>query len=292
MKNLIFSVFLVSILLNVVSAGKRIVGGQTASSGQFPFQVAWIYSRAANEYQGQFCGGSLINDRWVITAAHCFKDLETGEPPYPNSDVYALINAVNLLGSEGYERQIRSVVVHETYDSSVPFAQRVDIALVELVDTVNVEPVATCLSSESSALEAVGKSCIVSGWGSTNQDSSLGQFPTMLQYVSVPIVDLGTCRTLAPFTISDDYFCAGSQGKDSCQGDSGGPITTTDSSGRTVLIGIVSSGTAVQQPLCSGVYGIYTRVCPFESWIAMNDSTSLHAQLALIVFAIFAVLLA
>jgi secreted trypsin-like serine protease len=286
----LISIFVVGILLNVASA-RRIVGGQQASQGQFPYQVAWIYRRAANEYQGQFCGGSLINDMWVITAAHCFKDLQTGESPYPVSDVYALVDVVNLLGSEGYQRDIAEVVVHETYDISVPDAQRVDIALVRLSSRLaNVEPVATCQASEASALEAVGQNCIVSGWGSTNEDSSLGQYPTTLQYVSVPIVSLATCRSLAPFTISDDYFCAGAQGRDSCQGDSGGPITTVDSNGRTVLIGIVSSGTAVQQPLCTGIYGIYTRVCPFEDWIALNSSTSLQVQLGLIVLAIISLL--
>lgn len=71
--------------------------------------------------------------------------------------------------------------------------------------------------------------------------------------------------------ISDSSICAGERGKDSCQGDSGGPLFYEDSSGKRVLVGIVSSGTSSVQPLCSGIYGIYTRVSVFHEWIEQGN---------------------
>jgi hypothetical protein len=109
----------------------------------------------------------------------------------------------------------------------------------------------------------------VSGWGSTAADTTQNQFPTDLQYVQVPLVAQQVCRDQAPFFISDNYICAGQSGKDSCIGDSGGPMSV-NYNGIEYQIGVISTGTQLEEPLCDGIYGVYTRVIPFVSWIEQS----------------------
>jgi len=276
MKNVIL-ISLFALLASCNAGEEKIVGGKKARVGEFPYQVAWVLKTYRDDpFYGQFCGGSLIHpDGWVLTAGHCFRDVQTNTDTDPNT-IYALMDTIDI-GSrdpEATERDILNVYIHPTYTTNTPDNQRVDIALVQLASSVSgIRWTRICEAADAANLEAVGNVATVSGWGSITADSSTGNYPTDLYWVEIPLVDIGTCRSEAPFVISDDYICAGSSGKDSCQGDSGGPLTVPDPNAQPIQIGVVSSGTAVSQPLCTGIYGIYTRVCPYSNWITGYTGT-------------------
>lgn len=100
----------------------RIVGGYTATIADAPWQVALIRASASNNYQGQFCSGSLISTQWIVTAAHCVDDMSA-------SDVLVQAGSVTLSQSKLTGRQIAEIIVHPNWTTST---FRNDIALLRL----------------------------------------------------------------------------------------------------------------------------------------------------------------
>uniref|UniRef100_A0A8C0VQM6 Coagulation factor IX n=1 Tax=Cyanistes caeruleus TaxID=156563 RepID=A0A8C0VQM6_CYACU len=205
-----------------------------------------------------FCGASIINEKWVVTAAHCLK------PGYTH-------NLTAVAGeSEEHTEQRRRVVrllPHPTYNASVNEYHN-DIALLELDRPLTfnsyVSPV--CLGSRqfSNALLRQGIGT-VSGWGKL---FFRGRTATTLQVLKVPFVDRPTCLKSTSTSILQNMFCAGfpSGDRDTCEGDSGGPHTT-EIEGTWFLTGITSWG---EQCALPGKYGIYTRVSKYVKWIKQN----------------------
>uniref|UniRef100_A0A3B3DIA5 Zgc:165423 n=1 Tax=Oryzias melastigma TaxID=30732 RepID=A0A3B3DIA5_ORYME len=195
----------------------RIVGGQAASAGQWPWQVMLQIPVSGGM---SLCGGSLINNQWVLSA---------GSNP----------NQVS--------RSVSRIIVNPNYSSKT---QNNDLSLLKLASPVTfndyISPV--CLAAQGSNIPA-DTSAWVTGFGTL---SSGGQSP--LQEVNVPIVSNTQCNS-AYGGITNQMICAGLTigGKDSCQGDSGGPLVVKNRT-RWVQAGVVSFGNGCAKPNFPGVY--------------------------------------
>uniref|UniRef100_A0A8C5JCQ2 Coagulation factor IX n=1 Tax=Junco hyemalis TaxID=40217 RepID=A0A8C5JCQ2_JUNHY len=202
-----------------------------------------------------FCGATIINEKWLVTAAHCLKPA----PP--------LCAGEHDVRSDDHTEQLRKVVrllPHPTYNASINEYHN-DIALLELDRplTFNSYVTPVCLGSRefTNALLKQGVGT-VSGWGRV---LFRGRTATTLQVLRVPFVDRPTCLKSTSTSILQNMFCAGFPrgGKDTCEGDSGGPYTT-EIEGTWFLTGITSWGEECALP---GKYGIYTRVSKYVKWI-------------------------
>uniref|UniRef100_A0A3B4FLC2 Acrosin n=1 Tax=Pundamilia nyererei TaxID=303518 RepID=A0A3B4FLC2_9CICH len=222
----------------------RIIGGQDAPPGSWPWQ-------AALSIFGSFsCGGSLITDQWVLTAAHYAMKIT----------IYFFPSGLN---PNEVTQTLENIVCHPKYN---PLTIENDICLLKLSAPVNftdyIQPI--CLASENSTFYS-GTSSWVTGFGSTASDGSLSN---ILQEVNVPIVGSNECKCYyQDFSeITENMICAGLKagGKDSCQGDSGGPLMTKKES-VWVQSGVVSFGYGCAEPMRPG---IYTRVSQYQKWIS------------------------
>ncbi|XP_004714011.1 anionic trypsin-like [Echinops telfairi] len=217
----------------------KIVGGYTCREKSVPYQV----SLNAGYH---FCGGSLINDQWVVSAAHCYK-----------SRIQVRLGEHNIDVLEGDEQFIDSVKVirHPRYSS---WTLDNDIMLIKLSSkaTINARVAAVALPS---ACAPAGTMCLISGWGNTL--SSGVNYPELLQCLDAPLLSHDECEASYPGEITDSMVCAGflEGGKDSCQGDSGGPVVCNGE-----LQGVVSWGYGCAQ---KDRPGVYTKVCNFVDWI-------------------------
>uniref|UniRef100_A0A3Q3K472 Coagulation factor X n=1 Tax=Monopterus albus TaxID=43700 RepID=A0A3Q3K472_MONAL len=231
-------------------AMSRIVGGTVEKLGRSPWQVL---IRRANGYG--FCGGTLVSDRWVVSAAHCFE-----EP----ADHVTIGDYDNQRPDPGEQViKIDKVFVHPHFHS---FTFDSDIALLYLTQPVLRGPTAipACLPDThlSKYLLKEENRGVVTGWGVTHY---LGKSSRFLRKVVLPVVSYKDCTASTEQVITDNMFCAGylGTGKDACSGDSGGPFVV-NYRGTWFLTGVVSWG---EQCAVKGKYGVYTRLGNFLSWI-------------------------
>ncbi|XP_023251616.1 serine protease 27-like [Seriola lalandi dorsalis] len=239
----------------------KIVGGQSAAAGTWPWQVN-LHRKGRN-----ICGGSLINNQWVLTAAHCLSGANT-------SDLMIYLGRETQEGPNPNERSrsVSRVIKHPHYDD---FTSDNDIALLRLSSTVDftnfIRPV--CLAAAGSVFRA-GTTCWVTGWGTISVIKPLPANEP-LQEVDVPVVSNSQCRKAyerANVKITSNMICAGlpEGGKDSCKGDSGGPMVSKTGS-RWVQAGVVSFGIGCAEP---NFPGVYARVSEYQTWINSQISTN------------------
>ena len=232
-----------------------IVGGYAVDPAcpncKYPFMVSLQYD---GWWGGHFCGGSLVREDWVITAAHCV----IGDSP---SNIEVVIGLHNVNGTTGQQtRNVSEIIIHPQYSNN---SLNNDYALLRLSSPItDFEPIQLC-TDDSHDEEPVMSTTM--GWGAT---SSGGSSSSTLLEVDVPIDD--SCGNYSNSEITNHMICAGDSngGEDSCQGDSGGPLIMTNSDGEYELIGIVSWGYGCAEPNYPGVYSkIHSRLNWFFSYI-------------------------
>lgn len=234
----------------------RVVNGWPAQKNEWP----WIAQLRQNGKQ--FCGGSLIDDRHILTAAHCVAHMS----PQQVASLTIVLgdHAIREHGeTQTFESKASRVVRHKEFSQQTLHK---DVAMVTLANPVpssyskTIRPV--CLASGSD--QYTGRKGTVVGWGSLYEN---GPQPNELMELTMEIWDQQKCSTTygaqAPGGIMPHMLCAGQKGQDSCSGDSGGPMVVGN--GNTwEQVGVVSWGIG-----CGKAHfpGVYTRVTAMRSWI-------------------------
>jgi len=236
----------------------KIIGGRPTAEA-YPWFVQILDGNSA--HQG-YCGGTLIAERFVLTAAHCI------EPQYVQTMFVTLGMADGMNLNLNHPIKVEGAIVHPEYKPTGEDPGQNDIALLYIADYshVNFErPVAPLrVHRGPEAIESLTSVARVIGLGNT---SSLGWlYDGIIREVDLPILDLARCAEKYR-GVGLSQICAGNienGGIDSCQGDSGGPLMFKDKDDLWSLAGIVSYGEGCAQ---KGAPGVYTRVDSFTSWI-------------------------
>ncbi|KAM4544629.1 coagulation factor IXb isoform 2-T2 [Odontesthes bonariensis] len=247
------------------NVNQRIVGGDEAVPGEIPWQVS-LMSHSDSLMRAQpFCGGSLLSEFWVITAAHCLTQADVTKKRF---FIRAGEHDINVDDGTESDHLVAERHIHPSYEFEKSQYNH-DIALLKLASPVELSnhrrPI--CLGPKDfiQNLLRESSSSLVSGWGRLKFQ---GLEATKLQKLAVPHVDRTLCKQSSQDHITRYMFCAGFQNeqKDSCQGDSGGPHVT-NYKGTWFLTGIVSWG---EECAKEGKYGIYTRVSRYYPWISQK----------------------
>lgn len=234
----------------------RIVGGQDADEGEFPWQVSLHVKNF-----GHVCGASIIDNRWLVTAAHCVQDDGKSRFSQPGTwEAYFGLHIQRRIDSRVEKREIKRIIPHPYYNH---YTFDNDIALMELSAPVKysdyIKPI--CLPSPQHVFET-GSTVWITGWGATREG---GFAASVLQKAEVRMINHNECNKLMSGQLTSRMLCAGilKGGVDACQGDSGGPLSFPSGS-RTFLAGVVSWGDGCAR---RNKPGIYSTVTKFRAWI-------------------------
>ncbi|XP_046971366.1 melanization protease 1-like [Vanessa cardui] len=257
------------------SASDRIIGGMNAALGQFPWITRLGYYMSDEKEPEWLCGGALITDRYVLTAAHCVNNIaedselalvrigEYDTSTNPDCQLYLCAPPVQ-------DRKIKKVITHPSYDKP-PFHNDLAIILLDTPVEINDYVLPICLPRSHQHCKAeLSEFVTVAGWGKTNMTTEAKA--RILQYVSLPIVKPEFCDFFGKgFKLGVSQICAGGErNKDACVGDSGGPLMRvfdTPDGPKNFLLGVVSFG-----PTICGIKkpGVYTSIPYYLKWILNN----------------------
>jgi len=271
---------------------KRIIGGQELTDGQFPWLVslrghvpAKYFHWFAVHYDEVYCGGSIINKRWILTAAHCFNVPNIQARPLKNpKNWYVKAAGVKLSFTFGerlcatYNRiighhnvkcwytNVEKIVTHP--DFIIDDSWKNDIALVKLSTDLPLSPLDQSIGTVKLPVNdptwpAPGSNCSVQGWGCTSYDSSVIQ---IARSVDLPALDDSQCTKTSDSSVGRTRLCAGYKlsSKGLCKGDSGSPLVCRDTVGEWRQAGIASFTSATSP---GDVPGVFTRVSAYMDWI-------------------------
>lgn len=234
----------------------KIVGGNKAPKGKWPGQVGLLQSNVSNNANAQFCGGSLIKSRWVITAAHCVDFLQF-------LDEVQILTGTQSLNKGGKRRNVADIFIHVNWD---PNTNDYDLAIIKLQNNVNGSKYAIASKKQGNKYIKPGKKAFITGWGHTSEG---GNGSVDLRQVKVPFVSRSTCNQPASYNggITQRMICAGLKqgGKDSCQGDSRGPVLVKHKGKWRLQAGVVSWGVGCARP---NKFGVYTNLPLFKKSIS------------------------
>ncbi|MEU6067768.1 serine protease [Streptomyces sp. NPDC047082] len=225
------------------AAPQPIVGGTTTTATAYPF-VMQITDASGN----QFCGGTLVAAKKVITAAHCMVGESAGNVRVVGGRTY-------LNGTNGTVSKVSKIWVNPDYTDAT---NGDDVAVLTL-STSMPYTTASYVSSSQTGVYAAGTTARILGWGTTSES---GSSSNQLRTATVPIVADSSCRgSYGSDFVQTDMVCAGytSGGVDTCQGDSGGPLLIGG-----VLAGITSWGEGCAE---AGYPGVYTRLTTFSNLV-------------------------
>lgn len=240
----------------------KIVGGERIRIKDAPWQVALV-DRKRNNYRGQFCGGSVVAERWIVTAAHCVDDMKA-------SRIRVVAGTAKLSGKKGV--RVSKIIVHPKWN---PSNARNDIALLQLRKPLKLREGRIETISIPKKAAKRGARAQITGWGATyyfDPTFSVGftfsneaLFPSRLQGATVRVQSNALCsRELGRDFNKKTMMCAKSKEwmQDTCLGDSGGPLAVKRGK-RWELAGVTSWG----QGCAWTTAGVYTKVSTYSKWI-------------------------
>ncbi|OQV22781.1 putative Transmembrane protease serine 6 [Hypsibius exemplaris] len=242
----------------------KITGGEEVNRYSVPWQAAMLEPSGR-----QFCGGSVISDRWILTAAHCFQG--SGRYKVRLGGHNLEISAVN---DRAVEIEVEKVICHPSYNT--PSTLDHDSCLLKLKETIpfrkNIAPI--CLPRQNADVEP-GTICMSSGWG---RSRTAGGSLDGLREIYVPVIERGLCGRIyaassITYPVTQQMICAGSPqwDKDSCPGDSGGPFACRNNGGRWTVNGIVSWGGVCHR---NEVPGVYANTGSMTNWLVQTMATN------------------
>ncbi|KAJ8357853.1 hypothetical protein SKAU_G00206470 [Synaphobranchus kaupii] len=230
-----------------------LVGGEVGKKGESPWQVLVL-----NELGRFHCGGVLIDQYWVLTAAHCLEK---------STRFSVRLGDYERFKFEGTEMTIpvEEAISHPNYNTDTVDN---DIALLRLHQPTHYSQyiVPVCLPDRALAEQVLhrnGTRTIVTGWG--KQDELKKHYTSALSFISIPLVGHAQCARSMENNVTQNVLCAGKLGQreDACEGDSGGPMVTRHR-GTWYVIGLVSWGEGCGR---REKLGIYTKVSNYMEWI-------------------------
>ncbi|XP_075168812.1 trypsin-like [Haematobia irritans] len=238
-----FSIPVFGGLLPNIPLGGRIVNGVDTTIQQHPHQV----SLQTNDGR-HFCGGSIIAEDIILTAAHCMQVFEAHE--------FKVRLGASKYNMGGELVAVKSFKSHDNYN---PNTKINDVALVKLATPVRESKNVRYIPLVEKT-PVTGTTAVVTGWGTTCFITC--DLSENLQEVEVDILDYKTCASSDygyGSNIKETMVCAYAVDKDACQGDSGGPLVVNDK-----LVGVVSWGAGCAAP---GFPGVYADIASVRSWI-------------------------
>ncbi|XP_029428652.1 suppressor of tumorigenicity 14 protein isoform X2 [Rhinatrema bivittatum] len=243
----------------------RIVGGVNAYVGEWPWQVS-LHTSIDGKH---ICGASVVSNKWLVSAAHCFQNAAGARYSDPSKwTAYLGLHDQNSLNSKNVVAvKIKRIIAHRDFND---YSYDYDIAVLELENAIQfsntIQPI--CLPDATHNFP-VGKSLWVTGWGATKEG---GPGAAVLQKAEIRIINQTECNKILSGAVTPRMICAGylSGGIDACQGDSGGPLSSVEANNRLYLTGVVSWGEGCAR---RDKPGLYTLVTTLRKWI--TDQTGL-----------------
>ncbi|XP_011310067.1 chymotrypsin-1 isoform X2 [Fopius arisanus] len=226
--------------------------GTEAHLGEFPWMVSIQYDGL------HICGGAIISDRHILTAAHCFVD----KYPVPYVQNLSVITGSISKYVGGETHRVAKVTAHENFQRGAATRWRNDIAVVELADRLTFGRSQSKIDLPTSSIDRA-VDAMLSGFGWIARDHN-AERPTILQKADVSVITNDECNRKDGRVFSDQICGLDGKNRGFCEGDSGSPLVYNNR-----VIGIVSFS-----PLCGiGYPDVYTRVHSFLNWINTAKSS-------------------
>lgn len=265
------------------AGGERVSHGENVDLYEFPWMALLIYDSVQDPYK---CGGSLITDNFVLTAAHCMVGVEgriigvrLGEHDLSEPEDCIIVKSRRLCAPPVEDVGVEKTIPHPNFSNA---RKTNDVALVKLNRSVrfqrHIKPICLPIIPEAAEIP-IDRRFFIAGWGGTEN----GQTSNIMQKALVPFKTRMECQYIFRRTpINENHLCAGGDGRiDTCKGDSGGPLfylapySGSQKSLRYVQYGVVSFGGTE----CGGDRnspGIYANVTNFMPWITRNIAQNLN----------------